>query len=301
MSDVIGTSFEEHLTNVGKQSKQSSVGKVRESNATSYGIRNQNSPAANRNRTTEFKYNPSNRRGLSNPNAQRIFDEYHRRGQSEQILRIWSMLLQAFDSKMKHYFGEEPDKHFMRFATELTPDACVRLHDNLLERLDEDREWPPSLVRLRQLANSPTKEVMYQARQRLFHSPVPTAELDRVERFVKKHKMREVKSLSEKYFEKEFNRKYIQWFRDVIFDDMDIRLEEKQRETNQYVHASNESKHDQKVDKLISEGRAFDGPLGSRIQAMLSKSHVDVEELSDEEVKHFGHSHTGPTDNVDPT
>ncbi|MEZ9786611.1 hypothetical protein BCV08_11350 [Vibrio breoganii] len=304
VGDVIGSSFEEHLAKVGKQSKQSSLAKVRESNAPSYGYsqgnHNTNSPSPSRNRTPDTHYKASSRRGLSNPNSQKVFDEYHRQGQSELILRVWSMLMQAFDSKMKHYFGEEPDTHFMRFAAELTPESFARLKDNLLERLDEDREWPPSLVRLKQLANSPTKEVMYQARQRLFHAPVPMTELDRVELFVKKHKMREVRSLPERNFEHEFNRKYIQWFRDVIFNDMDIKLEEKQRETSQYVDAFSKTEHDQTVDKIISEGRAFYGHFGSRIQATMDAKAIEVEELSDDETERLSKARRERNENADP-
>ncbi|GAD80830.1 hypothetical protein VEZ01S_44_00330 [Vibrio ezurae NBRC 102218] len=277
ISDVIGSSFEEHLARAGKQSKQSSLGKVRESNAPSY--RRQN---AGQNRALETRHNVSNRRGLTNPNSQKVLDEYHRLGKSEQILRVWAMLMQAFDSKMKHYFGEEPDSHFMHFAADLTPDSFARLQANLLERLDEDREWPPSLIRLKQLANSPTKEVMYQARQHLFHAPVPINKLDRVELFVKKHKMREVRSLPEKNFEREFNRKYIQWFRDVIFHDMDITLEERQQEISRHVQASTETHHDQAVNKIISQGQAFENPMGARIKSIIGNKHIQVDEITDD-------------------
>ena len=271
----LGVSFEERLAQLGKLSKQN-----RGSNA---GV---NTPATNHGQTSAGY--PAQRQTSEidssrtiNQNSKQALDAYKEKGKSKQILKVWFMLMQAFDSKMKVFFGDEPDVHFMKFAASLTPESYKRLEANLLERLDEDREWPPSLIRLRQLANSPTKEMMYKARQHLFHHPVPIDELDRVELFIKRYKMREVRSFSERNFEAEFNRKYTQWFREVILEDMDKKLEEERARISAFIDVESTNEHDKEIDQMIAQGKAFQNPLGERIAQMLREKKSQTPEISD--------------------
>ncbi|MEZ8825636.1 hypothetical protein AB6E04_14855 [Vibrio amylolyticus] len=275
----LGVSFEERLAQLGKLSKQS------RSDGSGMTVASNRYPTQNQHRQSGLQNTPHESHRMSNSRDQKALDEYKEKGQSKQILKVWFMLMQAFDSKMKQFFGDEPDIHFMKFAATLTPESYKRLEANLLERLDEDREWPPSLIRLRQLANSPTKESMYKARQRLFHFPVPNAELDRVEAFIKKYKMREVRSFSERNFESEFNRKYTQWFREVILDDMDIYLEEQSQKISTSLNEDNPTENDKRRDDLIAKGQAFDHTLGQRIQKMLQEKSaaVEIEDIGEEE------------------
>ncbi len=277
VSDM-GVSFEERLEQIGKLSKQS-----RQSGGNlSVTQRGQSAPSYSNERG---QVSTDHQQPMMNPRSQKALDHYKEKGQSKQILKVWFMLMQAFDSKMKMFFGDEPDVHFMKFAVSLTPESYKRLEANLLERLDEDREWPPSLIRLHQLANSPTKEAMYNARQRLIHHPVPVAELDRVERFIKKYKMTEVKSFSERYFESEFNRKYTQWFREVLLEDMDLRLEAQRKEISDYIEKETVTENDIHREEVIASGKAFDNKFGQRIKAMCQEKHAQPEELSLQEEK----------------
>ena len=265
----LGVSFEERLAQLGKLSKQTRV-----SNSPSQGHSSSAHPTQRKNSDLDSS------RSI-NQQSKQALDAYKEKGQSKQILKVWFMLMQAFDSKMKVFFGDEPDVHFMKFAASLTPESYKRLEANLLERLDEDREWPPSLIRLRQLANSPTKEMMYKARQHLFHHPVPIDQLDRVELFIKRYKMREVRSFSERYFEAEFNRKYTQWFREVILEDMDKKLEEERARISTYIDVESTNEHDKEIDQVIAQGKAFENPLGERIQQMLREKKSQAPEISD--------------------
>ncbi|WP_237360834.1 hypothetical protein [Vibrio marisflavi] len=268
----LGVTFEERLAQLGKLSKHSrGDGK------------NARTPISNQQNRGFGSADASDTSVIANPKSRAALDEYKQRGQSKQILKVWFMLMQAFGSKLKHFFGDEPDVHFMKFAVSLTADSYKRLEANLLERLDEDREWPPSLIRLRQLAESPTKEMMYRARQKLFHYPVPMNELDRVEQFIKKYKMREVKNFSERNFELEFNRKFTQWFREVILEDMDVQFDEIRKEMNHRLECDHFTENDKHIDDVISEGNAFNNPFGERIQKMLQEKHAMPEALSDQE------------------
>ncbi|MBD1559280.1 hypothetical protein HC752_20270 [Vibrio sp. S9_S30] len=275
----LGISFEERLEQLGKAAKQNQ--------STSSSSYQTNHPKSK----TDVATTTSDSSRLTNTRSQLALDEYKKQGKSKQILKVWFMLMQAFDSKMKHFFGEEPDVHFMKFAVSLTPESYLRLEANLLERLDEDREWPPSLVRLRQLANSPTKETMYRARRNLFHHPIPFQELDRVEKFIKRYKMNEVRKFSDRNFESEFNRKYTQWFREVLLENMDHKFEEQQLIASQHMNTHVQTENDRQIDNIIANGKAFEHKLGSRILATIRKksevadSTVSIEEIEEIEQK----------------
>ncbi len=279
ISDM-GVSFEERLEQIGKISKQARESGINlaVTHKSSANIKAQNERSLASQKNVEST-------PMANPRSQKALDHYKEKGQSKQILKVWFMLMQAFDSKMKMFFGDEPDVHFMKFAVSLNPESYKRLEANLLERLDEDREWPPSLIRLRQLANSPTKETMYKARQRLIHHPVPLNELDRVETFIKKYKMTEVKNFSERNFEAEFNRKYTQWFREVLLDDMDLRLEAQRKEISGYIEKEMPTEHDIRRDEIIAHGKAFDNKFGQKIKQLCQEKSAQPEEISELEGK----------------
>lgn len=284
-------SFEEHITRLGKQSKQargtnlSRSSSAPQANNTNSSSRQVSSQAHTKRQTKNFNTPTLTQNVSLSPKAIAALDMYKDKGQHIQVLKVWSMLMQAFGSKFNYYFGDEPDVRFMEFAASLGQDSYKRLEANLLERLDEDKEWPPSLVRLRQLANSPTKETMYNARQRLFHHPVPINELNRVELYIKRFKMREVRHFSEKNFEAEFNRKYIQWFREVVLDDKDIEIEEKQREINDYLENQSPTDHDKLRDARIADRTAFNHKYGKKILEAIQHKKEHSEEISNEEAE----------------
>lgn len=270
----VGESFEEHLKRMGKMSKQANNDKQLPQQAP--GFNHRNVSASSNNKPSAFTANTS----LSSK-AKEALSQYKESGQHIQILKVWGMLMQAFDSKLRYFFGDEPDVHFMKFAASLTPDSYKRLEANLLERLDEDREWPPSLIRLHQLANSPTKEAMYKARQNLFHHPVPIKELTRVELYIKKYKMHEIRNFSDRYFESEFNRKYTQWFREVMLEDMDIKVAAKQSEIDAFLEEKKVTENDKLINESIANGTAFNHKFGQRISNVLKeRSQNSVEDVS---------------------
>ncbi len=263
----VGESFEELLLRKSKMAKSTAV-----SNA--YGQNKSSMPAQQQTQASK---------GFLSAKAEQNLQQYQTKEQKAQILRVWSMLMQAFGSKFTYFFGDEPDRSFMAFAASLTADGYKRLEANLYERLDEDKEWPPSLVRLSQLADSPTKETMYEARQRLFHNPVPVEQLNRVERYIKRYKMTEVRNFSDKYFESEFNRRYTQWFREVVLADMDIKIAEKQDSISDSIDSLTPTEHDKRREAEIAEGRAFDNKYGERIKKMLQDKVPEFEEISEED------------------
>lgn len=242
-------------------------------------------PYTNNSLPSNYNYSKKNNRSKSlSENAKAELNKYREDDKHILILQVWNMLMQAFDSKLSYFFGDEPDARLMKFAASLTPAAYKRLEANLLERLDEDKEWPPSLIRLQQLANSPTKESTYNASMKLFHHPVPKKELDRVELYIKNYKMHEVRKLPERNFDSEFRRKYTLWFREVMLDDMDIKLEEKRNEINSYLENTEIKETDKLVNEKISNGDAFKNKFGSRIlKAMKEKTENSVEEITEEE------------------
>ncbi|MGX9415749.1 hypothetical protein ACWU4D_00225 [Vibrio sp. WJH972] len=265
----VGESFEDHLRRMGKMSKQATSDRYPvQQRKSSFPSSGSNTPVSSTNTSLSTK-------------AKESLSQYKESGQHIQILKVWGMLMQAFDSKLRHFFGDEPDVHFMKFAASLTPESYKRLEANLLERLDEDREWPPSLIRLRQLANSPTKETMYKARQNLFHYPVPISELTRVELYIKRFKMHEVRRLSDRYFETEFNRKYTLWFREVMLEDMDIKIAAKQSEIDVALDTQHVTENDRIIDESIAKGDAFNHKFGQRISDVLKeKASLSIEEIT---------------------
>jgi hypothetical protein len=118
---------------------------------------------------------------------------------------------------------------------------------------------------LEQLADSPTKETMYEAQQKLYHMPVPLSQLNRVELYIKKYKMQEVRHFSERHFEAEFNRKYTQWFREVVIHDMDVKISEKQAEIQSFMDTQHTTDNDRRRDEDISSGMTFNNKFGQKI------------------------------------
>lgn len=268
----LGDSFEEHLKRQGRVAKKVAP------TVPVYNYGN-NSRSVAQHSTNQP---PRTSSGFS-VQAEERMKRFENKEQTGQIFRVWAMLLAAFGSKLTHFFGDEPDSTFMAFAASLTPDGYKRLEANLYERLDEDKEWPPSIVRLSQLADSPTKEAMYNARQRLFHNPVPTNELDRVEKYVKRYKMSEVRNFSDQYFESDFNRRYTQWFREVVLQNMDERLAEREQTISDSIESLNPTVHDKRVDDEIESGKAFDNKYGARILEMLKGDPAEFEEIDEQD------------------
>ncbi len=269
----LGDSFEEHLKRQGRVAKKATA-IAPTSHAPRYG-----SQAV----TTHTRAQaPRTASGFS-VQAEERMQRFENKEQTGQIFRVWAMLMQAFGSKLTHFFGDEPDSTFMAFAASLTPEGYKRLEANLYERLDEDKEWPPSIVRLSQLADSPTKEAMYNARQRLFHNPVPTNELDRVERYVKRYKMSEVRNFSDKYFETDFNRRYTQWFREVVLHNMDQILAEREQSISNSIDGLTPTDHDKRIDEEVEQGKAFNNKYGERIRQLIKGEPAEFEELTEED------------------
>lgn len=258
----IGETFEEHLARKSKVAKKISN--------TTHGV-------------TKQRESGSENRGFLSPQVEQNLERYQDKQQKAQILQVWSMLMQAFGSKFTYFFGDEPDSRFMSFAASLSHDGYKRLEANLYERLDENQEWPPSLVRLSQLADSPTKEMMYQARQKLFHNPVPSCELNRVELYIRRYKMSEVRNFSDRFFEAEFNRRYTQWFREVMLDDLDTQVEARQKTLSDNINTFTSTEHDRRREEKVTNGEAFDHPLGERIKDLIDSKSNSWEALSSEQ------------------
>lgn len=269
----LGDSFEEHLKRQGRVAKK----------ATAVAPARQESRYGSQGVAPHTRHQGVRTASGFSVQAEERMKRYESKEQTGQIFRVWAMLIQAFGSKLTHFFGDEPDSTFMSFAASLTPEGYKRLEANLYERLDEDKEWPPSIVRLSQLADSPTKEAMYNARQRLFHNPVPTNELDRVERYVKRYKMSEVRNFSDKYFEAEFNRRYTQWFREVVLHNMDQVLAEREQSISSSIEGLNPTEHDKRIDLEVEQGKAFNNKYGERILQMIKGNDAEFEALSDED------------------
>jgi len=117
----------------------------------------------------------------------------------------------------------------------------------------------------------------------LFDNPVPVEQLNRVERYIKRYKMTEVRNFSDKYFESEFNRRYTQWFREVVLADMDIKIAEKQDSISDSIDSLTPTEHDKRREAEIAEGRAFDNKYGERIKKMLQDKVPEFEEISEED------------------
>ncbi|RTZ15801.1 hypothetical protein EJ063_12060 [Vibrio aquaticus] len=280
----MGMSFEDHLKWVGKNAGAPTA---RQKQPTQ---KAPNHPARRPQLQQEHQYSVPQAKefhpvmeGDWSPQAAEDFSQYTKQ-QSKQILYTWVMLMQAFGSKFTVHFGDEPDKLFMDFAVGLTNDGFERLKANLYERLDENQEWPPSFTRLTQLADSPTKEMMYQARKKLFHHPEKDPnKLTRVERYIKKYKMNEVRMLSEQYFEQQFNRRFTIWFREVMFDDMDLFEEEEAKKLAESELVP--TKHDKRREEEVQNGKAFSTPIGERIKKIIEekKSYVVIEDINEED------------------
>lgn len=280
----MGTSFQDYLSKVGKTAGNP---KPRQNQPTKHA-------ASNPERHPQLRYRQQHSVSQKNElkpvmegdwsqQAAEDFSQYTKQ-QSKQIVYTWGMLMQAFGSKFSIHFGDEPDKLFMDFAVGLTNDGFERLKANLYERLDENQEWPPSFTRLTQLADSPTKEMMYQARKKLFHHPEKSPDkLTRVERYIKKYKMNEVKMLSDKYFEQQFNRRFTIWFREVMFDDMDLLAEEEAKKFAESKLVPTE--HDKRREAEVQTGEAFSNPIGERIKKIIEekKNHVVVVEITEKD------------------
>ncbi|WP_375751753.1 hypothetical protein [Vibrio sp. HN007] len=205
--------------------------------------------------------------------------------QQIKIHRLWQEMMDLFSKpKIRQEFGDEPDMRFMTFASDLTKEQYERLMNNIYERLASGNEWPPAMKLLEMLIDTPTKAEIIKARQHLLVEGKP---VNRVEKFIHKRRSGAIRNLSERYLEVEFASLYREAFTEVMINNLDIILDEK--ESLVQVNIDNQQEFETSIDKQRND---FDlstlknkGKVGEKLDRILKKiqqSH-DIEEVSEEE------------------
>ncbi|MDG3084616.1 hypothetical protein P7F88_00300 [Vibrio hannami] len=205
--------------------------------------------------------------------------------QQVKIHRLWQEMMDLFSKpKVRQEFGDEPDMRFMSFASELTKEQYERLMNNIYERLASGNEWPPAMKLLEMLIDTPTKSEIIKARQRLLVEDKP---INRVEKFIKKRRSGAIRNLSERYLEVEFAALYREAFTEVMINNLDVILDEK--ESLVQVNINSQPDIETPIDKMRND---FDlsslksqGKVGEKLDKILNEiQHKhEVEELSPEE------------------
>lgn len=199
---------------------------------------------------------------------------------------VWRDLLDLFGKgKLRQEFGDEPGSRFMLFAISLTQDSYTRLIDNLTERLNEDKDWPPSLERFKQLKDLPSELEVQDARRRLLIERIKIEDCNRVEAYIKKHKKIHIQSLSERNLEAEFKRLYHNSFREVLHD-IDVVKDKEKEAVSQFVNQVHQTQNDIERDayQLTEEKLNGMGKVGQRLKRILNHENI-MEDISPEEIK----------------
>ncbi len=221
-------------------------------------------------------------KALFSPKTEALLNNFN---EEDRLLigKVWRDLLDLFGKgKLRQEFGDEPSSRFMLFATSLTQDSYTRLIDNLTERLNEDKDWPPSLERFKQLKDLPSELEVQNARRRLLVESIKLEDCNRVEAYIKKHKKSHLRALSEKNLEAEFRRLYHSSFREVIYN-IDIAKDKQKEEVAQIVSLEHKTQHDINRDNFQLTDDKLDsmGKVGARLKRIL-KRNADIEEVADE-------------------
>ena len=188
----------------------------------------------------------------------------------KKVFQLWKLLTGLYGGRLSSCLGDEPDHHIVKLASSMSDAAFMRLRANLLERIDNGKEWPVSHVQLELLANSPTFEETRQAANDIFFKPKANSELGRVEHHVKKTKIHIIKRMNEMSFDRVFREHYIVWWREVMLHNKDFEHQRDVKATEIAIASQDGSKRDKQVDGEIKSGKAFNNKFGARIAAMLA-------------------------------
>lgn len=250
-----GADFGQHLENVGKLVKSAKPNYL--ANKPQQRIENTQSGAQQEKKAFTQKT--------------KDFLRQHSLNDQKKVFQLWKLLTGLYGSRLGGCLGDEPDAHISRLAMSMSEMGFERLRANLLERIDNGKEWPVSHVQLELLANSPTFEETRQAANDIFFKPKANSELGRVEHYVKKTKIHIIKRMNDMSFDRVFREHYITWWRDVMIHNKDFEHEREVKTTEIALASLDSSTRDKQVDSEIKSGKAFNNKFGSRIAAMLAE------------------------------
>ena len=233
-------------------------------------------------RTKPPEFNPETNsfKALFSPKTESLLNNFTDE-QKRLIGKVWRDMLDLFgNGKLRQEFGDEPSSRFMVFATSLTQESYTRLINNLTERLNEDKDWPPSLERFKQLKDLPSELEVQDARRRLLIESIRIEDCNRVEAYIKKHKKMHIRALSERNLEIEFKRLYQSSFRDVLFD-IDITKDKQQEEVSKIINQEHRTSNDVERDayQLTEEKLNRMGTVGDRLKRILNRENM-IEEIT---------------------
>ncbi|TFH92167.1 hypothetical protein [Vibrio ouci] len=242
-------------------------------------------PETKSNKAAPIAINPDTNsfKALFSPKTEALLNNFSNE-QKLIIGKVWRDLLDLFGKgKLRQEFGDEPGSRFMLFATSLNSESYLRLIKNLTERLNDDKDWPPSLEKFNQLKDLPSEIEVQDARRRLLVEDIKLADCNRVEAYIKKHKKTHLRALSERNLEIEFKRLYNNSFREVLYD-IDIAKDKQKEEVAKIVTQEARTAYDEKRDsyKLSTDNLNTMGPVGARLTRILTSINMLEPETSEE-------------------
>lgn len=257
----LSESFEEYLTraNVKNKLKQALVKNKTHSLDT---LKRESTMSQEIKQNTEIMNNDLS---LFSPRTQTLLKHFSGIEQ-RRILKFWHDMITCFgQGKIRQEFGDEPNRQLMIFGASLDGHSHQRLINNLEERLRKGQEWPPSIAVFETLTRTPTDKEILEARTNILTLKRP---ISRVEQYIGKRKSAKLRTLSEKYIEKDFKTLYLEAFEEVILCDRDTFLDKQEAEI---VHATKnieKTKLDIQIDEMIESGYKPIGQLGKRLDKL---------------------------------
>lgn len=183
--------------------------------------------------------------------------------EQKKILKFWYEMTISFGSKFRYEFGDEPDRHVMKFAASLNEQSYQRLKDNLDERLKKGQEWPPTVAALEALKDTPTDREILEARTNILTLKTPKS---RVEKYIIARKSAKLRTLSDMHIAKEFKTLYLEAFEEVLLHDFDTILDHQEQNNESVVAKVEPTEMDKKVENLAQQGYQPGGSLGERLE-----------------------------------
>ncbi len=182
--------------------------------------------------------------------------------EQKKILKFWYEMTISFGSKFRYEYGDEPNRHVMKFASQLDEFSYQRLKDNLDERLKKGQEWPPTVAALETLKDSPTDREILEARTNILTLKQPQS---RVEKYLVRRKSAKLRTLSDQYLAKEFKTLYLEAFEEVVLHDYDVILDEKEHSNDNAKAQIQLTELDHKIATMAEQGIKPSGSLGERL------------------------------------
>ncbi len=182
--------------------------------------------------------------------------------EQKKILKFWYEMTISFGSKFRYEFGDEPDRHVMKFAALLTEQSYQRLKDNLDERLKKGQEWPPTVAALEALKDTPTDREILEARTNILTLKKPQS---RVEKYIVARKSAKLRTLSDMHIAKEFKTLYLEAFEEVMLHDFDTILDHQEQSNHNALAQFEPTDLDRKIDDLAEQGYQPSGNIGERL------------------------------------